>query len=84
MHSNVLLQAVIPIKPFITYITCGEPYKCDLCDKVFRHKRSLQQHIRTHTGDKPYKCDLCDKGFNRNEYLQQHIFRLNPLSHTSH
>ena len=28
------------------------------CDKRFNQKEHLQQHIRTHTGDKPYKCDI--------------------------
>ena len=34
-------------------------YKCDLCDYSSYQKKSLQQHRRSHTGEKPYKCNQC-------------------------
>jgi KRAB domain-containing zinc finger protein len=37
------------------------PYKCDVCGKVFNQNGNLQRHIRIHTaftGDTPYKCDI--------------------------
>ena len=42
----------------------NQPYKCDICCKVFsqNHTCSLQKHIRTHTADEPYKCDVCARG----------------------
>ena len=40
-----------------------KPYKCSVCQKVFRHPSGLRGHERTHTGERPYKCDSCDKTF---------------------
>jgi KRAB domain-containing zinc finger protein len=40
---------------------------------VFRQRKHLQRHFRTHTGDKPYTCDLCNKGFTDNSNLKVHI-----------
>jgi uncharacterized Zn-finger protein len=33
----------------------------------------LQNHIKTHSGDKPYKCHICGRGFSVKSYLQNHI-----------
>jgi hypothetical protein len=40
---------------------------------VMKSDSSLQDHIRTHTGDKTYKCDICGKGFNKNSSFQNDI-----------
>jgi uncharacterized Zn-finger protein len=65
-------------KSFTTYITFirDKPYKCDICGKGFSGNYSLQDHIRTHTGDTAYtcKCDVCGKGFSYNSNLQKHTY----------
>ncbi|KAG8512613.1 PR domain zinc finger protein 5 [Galemys pyrenaicus] len=34
-----------------------KPYKCSECSKAFSQKRGLDEHKRTHTGEKPFQCD---------------------------
>jgi uncharacterized Zn-finger protein len=34
--------------------TCDKPYTYDICGKGLSHNSNLQNHIRTHTGNKPH------------------------------
>ena len=47
-------------------------WKCDQCDKAFRHPFGLQQHIFTHTGERPFKCEQCSKAFYSANDLRRH------------
>ena len=47
--------------------------QCSYCLKCFRKNFDLQQHIRSHTGDKPFHCPICGKGFSQNSNLKKHI-----------
>jgi hypothetical protein len=49
------------------------PYVCDLCQKCFRHRSSLTQHVRVHSGEKPFSCDVCGRSFNRMSTLKTHL-----------
>lgn len=47
---------------------------CGFCSRVFPREKSLQAHMRTHTGERPYLCDFpyCNKAFCQSGQLKTH------------
>ena len=50
-------------------------HACSVCGKGFAAQQKLDQHLRSHTGERPYPCTECDKKFARKDKLLEH-FRL--------
>ena len=46
---------------------------CNHCGKSFKKMFQLQNHIRTHTGDKPYVCHICAGAFSQETTLRTHM-----------
>ncbi|XP_022190378.2 zinc finger protein 43-like isoform X2 [Nilaparvata lugens] len=53
-------------------------FQCGICSKAFTTKLTLQDHTRTHTGERPYQCEVCGKSFFSRSQCVSHARRHNP------
>ncbi|RUS86052.1 hypothetical protein EGW08_006206 [Elysia chlorotica] len=49
-----------------------QKFKCGECERVFKSKSLLLDHVRSHTADKPFECDICHKCFAERTLLSTH------------
>jgi len=57
-------------------IQAGETKKklnCQFCSKEFTKNFDLQQHIRSHTGEKPFQCVVCGRAFAQKSNVKKHM-----------
>ena len=47
-------------------------FQCKTCEKWLGSKLLLENHMRTHTGERPYKCDFCPRLFASQKYMGRH------------
>nr|XP_039252492.1 zinc finger protein 664-like [Styela clava] len=59
-------------KSLVHINSVDEPYICKQCGKELKTKKSLNRHMRIHTGEKPYICELCGTGFLHLSHLLSH------------
>jgi uncharacterized C2H2 Zn-finger protein len=48
-------------------------FKCRVCGKAFKHRRSLNRHVKLHSGEKNFRCPYCTTAFARSDHLKSHI-----------
>ncbi|CAG0897464.1 unnamed protein product [Cyprideis torosa] len=49
------------------------PYSCNICGASFVERRTLAEHVTTHTGNKPFVCKHCNERFSQKSSLRAHI-----------
>ncbi|KAE8741577.1 hypothetical protein FOCC_FOCC012870 [Frankliniella occidentalis] len=66
-------KSYVVLQKHISLASCGPDVilKCDSCNKTFASKKTLRQHVESHT--KKYKCSECPQTYVRNEDLNHHI-----------
>lgn len=57
-----------PLSPPMTKV-----HSCDVCQKSFKRREHLYQHMKLHTGFRPFRCEHCNKAFMRKEHLLRHM-----------
>ncbi|XP_029176812.1 zinc finger protein 271-like [Nylanderia fulva] len=65
------LDSLIRHQKNIHYVKKDHP--CDIYDKNFKSKTTIEDHRRIHTSELPYLCKICDKSFSCTKNLKEHI-----------
>jgi uncharacterized Zn-finger protein len=59
----------------LTVAPIDKPVKCGICGIMLSAKQSLEQHMRTHSGEKPWKCEHegCGARFKQQSALSKFV-----------
>nr|CAD7263365.1 unnamed protein product [Timema shepardi] len=71
-HEIVYKACEVDLRMGGTQQNREKPHACDVCDKAFSTKSSLNTHKRIHSGEKPHICQLCGKKFTASSNLYYH------------
>lgn len=66
---------ILLIFAFFRLDSSASNLKCGDCDKEFRNRLSLIQHLKTHSTFAAYKCDECKERFKLKKYLNSHMVK---------
>ena len=79
-------QTKTPREPHPNEVEKEEPktspgkYQCDECERNFKKKSHLDEHILIHAGEKPHKCEKCGWSFRRADKMRKHMETCNYVN----
>ncbi|KAF2368663.1 Zinc finger C2H2-type, partial [Trinorchestia longiramus] len=59
-------------------MTIASGHACQFCGKTFPWPSKLNEHMRTHTGERPFQCPHCVYRATQRITLKKHIFAVHP------
>ncbi|XP_037798652.1 myoneurin-like isoform X13 [Penaeus monodon] len=62
-----------PTRPVQDHFNPSKLHRCPYCSYASAMKTNLNNHVRTHTGEKPFFCPHCPLRFSQKGSLQTHI-----------
>ncbi|KAH8420550.1 hypothetical protein KR009_011284 [Drosophila setifemur] len=65
--------AVVPMNITTTTTAAPNKFPCMFCEKSFKMRRYLEEHIATHTGDRPIPCPYCEMAFRCRSNMYTHV-----------
>lgn len=68
-------RAILAPQRFAIDVQKQDAYECSQCDKLFKSKIGLDNHMRTHAEKKIRACDACGKTFICMGRFKHHIFQ---------
>lgn len=73
-HQSPSSSSAVPISTSTRDPSRDKVFTCKICERAFGYKHVLQNHERTHTGEKPFVCTEphCNKRFTRDHHLKTH------------
>lgn len=57
---------------------------CPECERAFKKRSSLADHLRSHANVRPYSCRICEAKFTTTDYMKQHMKRSHVRSESTY
>ena len=54
-----------------------DSFSFEICGQGFKQEKSLNVHLKNHTGAKPFACEICSKAFKQKKTFNSHVMNHN-------